>query len=279
VFYANILLIIIDLYIARSVSLLLAHSFWEKQQIIIMSSGPYFRNLEKSRLSDEIAREIAQVIREGRYQPGQVLPSERELAKQFNVSRPVLREALRILEIQGLIDIRHGSGAYVKNYGTDILDVPIQEWLNENYSLFLQFYEARLTLEPTCAALAAQRANADEIKLLRQMITSEKALLEQENIPTFIGLDIDLHAAVANLSGNTFLIRMLETLINPETDMRKIVLRLPNHLNVAHTGHSAIIEAIARHDPEAARQAMIAALQSPLDAVQSFLTNQEPGNA
>jgi DNA-binding FadR family transcriptional regulator len=244
-----------------------------------VSNGPHFRNLEKSRLSDEIAREIAQVIREGRYQPNQVLPSERELAKQFNVSRPVLREALRILEIQSLIDIRHGSGAYVKTYGTDILDVSIHEWLNENLSLFHQFYEARLTLEPTCAALAAQRASDDEIKLLRQMITSEKALLEQENIPTFIGLDIDLHAAIAHLSGNTFLIRMLETLINPETDMRKIVLRLPNHLNATHAEHSAIIEAIARHDPEAARQAMIAALQSPLDAVQSFLTNQESGNA
>ncbi len=113
-----------------------------------MSSGPYFRNLEKSRLSDEIAREIAQAISEGRYQPGQVLPSERKLSKQFNVSRPVLREALRILEIQSLIDIRHGSGAYVKNFGQTFWMSPSGEWLNENYSLFHQFYEARLTLKP-----------------------------------------------------------------------------------------------------------------------------------
>ena len=244
-----------------------------------MRTAPHFQSLEKSRLSDEIASRIAQVIREGRYQLGQGLPSERELSAQFNVSRPVLREALRILEIRGLIEIRHGSGAYVKNHETDILNVSIQDWLKENYALLVQFYEARLAIEPVCAALAAQRANDQEIEALVQLITSEAEFTTQENVPFFIGLDIDLHTAIAHLSRNTFLIQMMDTLINPETDMRKIVLRLPNHLNVAHSGHSAIVEAIARHEPEIARQAMIAALQKPLAAVEIYLANQEHRNA
>jgi len=244
-----------------------------------MENMPHFQSLEKSRLSDEIAWRIAQVIREGRYQSGQMLPPERELAGQFNVSRPVLREALRILEIQGLIAIHHGRGAYINGTGTDILTVPIREWLDENYSLLVQFYEARLAIEPACAALAAQRAKDEEIEVLLQLMSKEAQLTQQENLHDYIGLDIDLHAAVANMSGNSFLIQMMASMINPETDMRKIILRLPDHLNLAHTGHSAIVKAIARRDPEAARQAMIDALQKPLDAVHTYLTSQELGNA
>lgn len=244
-----------------------------------MENLPYFQSLEKSRLSDEVARNIVQVIQEGRYQPGQVLPPERELAVQFNVSRPVLREALRILEIRGFIEILHGKGAYVKSQGTDILDVPIEEWLDENYSLLVQFYEARLSIEPVCAALAAQRANEEQIKYLRQLIAQEEELTNQENVPTFVSLDIDLHTAVTHLSGNKFLIKMMDSLINPETDMRKIILRLPHHLRVAHSGHSAIVEAIANHEPEAARQAMINALNISLEELQLYLTEEDKKNA
>lgn len=243
-----------------------------------MGNAPFFQNLEKSRLSDEVARQITQVIREGRYQPGQVLPAEREMAVQFNISRPVLREALRILEIQGLVEIRHGKGAYVKSSATDILNIPIRDWLAENYSLLLQFYEARLSIEPTCAALAAERANDEDIAYLQQLMSKEAALTQENDVPTFVSLDIDLHTALTQMSGNTFLAQMMGSLINPETDMRKIVLRLPDHLSVAHGGHSAIVEAIARHDPEAARQAMINALEVPLKILREFIKNQESQN-
>lgn len=243
-----------------------------------MGNAPYFQNLEKSRLSDEVARQITQVIREGRYQPGQVLPAEREMAVQFNISRPVLREALRILEIQGLVEIRHGKGAYVKSSATDILNIPIQDWLAENYLLLLQFYEARLSVEPTCAALAAERATDEDIAYLQQLMGKEAALTQENDVPTFVSLDIDLHTALTHMSGNTFLAQMMGSLINPETDMRKIVLRLPDHLRVAHGGHSAIVDAIARHDPDAARQAMINALEVPLKILREFIKNQESQN-
>jgi GntR family transcriptional regulator, transcriptional repressor for pyruvate dehydrogenase complex len=243
-----------------------------------MGNATYFQTLEKSRLSDEIARQMVQVIREGRYQPGQVLPPEREMAVQFNVSRPVLREALRILEIQGLVEIRHGKGAYVKSPITDILNIPIEYWLAENYPLLLQFYEARLSIEPVCAALAAERATDEDIAYLRQLMSHEAALTQEAEVSTFVSVDIDLHTAITRMSGNTFLEQMMNSLINPETDMRKIVLRLPNHLPVAHGGHSEIVEAISRRDPQSARQAMIDALEAPLQILRDFLGQKESGN-
>jgi GntR family transcriptional repressor for pyruvate dehydrogenase complex len=243
-----------------------------------VEQGPYFHTLEKSRLSDEVARKITQAIREGRYQPGQALPAEREMSVQFNVSRPVLREALRIVEMQGLIDIRHGKGTYVKMPATDIMNIPIRDWLADNYGLLLQFYEARLEIEPACTALAAERATEEDIAFLRELMSNEAKLTVEETIPSFVALDIDFHNAITRMSRNMFLIQMMNFLINPETDMRKIVLRLPDHLQVAHNGHSAITEAIARHDPKAARQAMIKALERPLEILRDYLASQEKPN-
>jgi DNA-binding FadR family transcriptional regulator len=243
-----------------------------------MENSSYFQTLEKSRLSDEIARQIAQVIREGRYQPGQVLPPEREMSIQFNVSRPVLREALRILEIQGMVDIRHGKGAFVKSPSTDILNVPIEDWLAENYRLLLQFYEARLSIEPTCAALAAERATNEDIAYLKILMSREAELTQEKEVSTFVSGDIDLHTAITRMSGNKFLEQMMNSLINPETDMRKIILRLPHHLPVAHSGHSEIVEAIAVRDPQAARQAMINALEAPLRILDDYLAQKESEN-
>lgn len=243
-----------------------------------MEQAPYFHTLEKSRLSDEVARKITQAIQEGRYQPGQALPTEREMSVQFTVSRPVLREALRILEMQGLIDIRHGKGTFVKMSATDIMNIPIRDWLADNYGLLLQFYEARLEIEPACAALAAERATDEDIAFLRELMSNEAELTIAETIPTFVSLDIDFHNAVTRMTRNTFLTQMMNFLINPETDMRKIVLRLPDHLPVAHSGHSAISEAIARRDPKAARQAMVDALERPLEILRIYLANQEKPN-
>jgi len=192
-----------------------------------MPTDKFFQSVEKSRLSDEVARQIERIIAEGRFLPGQKLPSERALSAKLAVSRPVLREALRILEIQGIVRIRQGSGIYVKDPTQDILNVPIREWLAENLPLLCKFYEARLVIEPECAALAAQRATASQIENLRILVEESLPTVEGNFITEFIGMDIDFHAAIAEMSGNTLLAQMLESIINRETDMRKIVLRLP----------------------------------------------------
>jgi GntR family transcriptional regulator, transcriptional repressor for pyruvate dehydrogenase complex len=236
-----------------------------------MKTHSFFRSVGKTRLSEEVARQIEKAILEGRLKPGEGLPPERELARSFNVSRPILREALYILEINGYITIQQGRGTFVKDPINDILNLPLADWLKDNYQLVEEFYEARLAIEPFCAALASQRASEREIAHLRDLIKRAEQIVDEKNLPSYVALDIDFHSCIAHMSENSYLQKMLESLIVPETDVRKIVLRLPDHISAAHYGHECILTAIEDRDPEAARKAMEAALSQPLVEIKNYL--------
>lgn len=241
-----------------------------------MDSGEIFQSVEKPRLAQEVARQITQAIEEGRFAAGQALPPARELAKKFDVSRPILHEALSILQIQGFVSTHHGKGTYVKDPNTDILNVPLAEWLSKNRFLIENFYEARLAIEPVCAARAAQLAGPEDIKALKNILSQvEELAANGANTPVLVSSDIDFHSTIAKLSRNPFLIKMLNSLIVPETDVRKIVLRLPNHQAITNADHQKILKAIESHSPVAAKKAMTIALSRPLEVVHEYMKDKD----
>ncbi len=240
-----------------------------------MNGSDVFQSVEKPRLAYEIARQIAQAIHEGRFLAGETLPSTRELAEKFDVSRPILREALSILQIQGYVSIRHGRGTFVKDPNTDILHVPLKTWLSENWALVESFYEARLAIEPVCAARAAELATPADIEVLKEILERFDHKTAISDTPILVSADIDFHSTIARLSKNEFFIKMLDSLIVPETDVRKIVLRLPNHLSTTNKHHWEIFKAIECHNSTAARKAMIIALSKPLEVIRDFMQEEE----
>jgi GntR family transcriptional regulator, transcriptional repressor for pyruvate dehydrogenase complex len=240
-----------------------------------MDSNDIFQTVEKPRLAQEVARQIAQAIQEGRFLAGQVLPPAREFATTFNVSRPILREALSILQIQGFVTIRHGRGTFVKDPNTDILNVSLEDWLTKNRTLVENFYEARLAIEPVCAARAAQLAGPKDIAGLKDILDRIDHMTDSSNTPVLVSADIDFHSTISKLSRNEFLIKMLNSLIVPETDVRKIVLRLPNHVPTTNQDHLGILNAIENHNPAAAKKAMITALSRPLEVIREYMKDKE----
>ena len=240
-----------------------------------MNASDIFQSVEKPRLAYEIARQIAQAIHEGRFLAGQTLPSARELAEKFSVSRPILREALSILQIQGYVSIHHGKGTIVKDPNTDILHVPLKIWLAENRTLVENFYEARLAIEPVCAARAAEQATPADIAELKEILERFDHKATISDTPVLVRADIDFHSTIARLSKNEFFIKMLNSLIVPETDVRKIVLRLPEHLSTTNKHHWEIFKAIESHNSTAARKAMIVALSKPLEVIRDFMQEEE----
>ncbi len=240
-----------------------------------MASTNIFQSVEKTKLSYEVANQIAQAINEGRFQPGDTLPPARSLALQFDVSRPIVHEALTILQIQGYISVKHGKGVFVKDPAGDIVNVPIDKWLDENLKLVEDFYKARLIIEPACAELAAQYATKQEIASLQELLNSVEELFAGSNATILVGPDIDFHSKIASMSGNSYLQKMLNAVIVPENDIRKVILRLPNHQGVTHQDHVEVLEAIQKHDPDAAREAMTVALERPLTAIKEYLKSKE----
>jgi GntR family transcriptional repressor for pyruvate dehydrogenase complex len=232
-------------------------------------------SVKKSRLSNEIANQIEKAIKEGRFLPGHQLPPERTLSEELGVSRPVLREALHILEVQDLLEIRHGNGTFVKDPSADLLNVSLPIWIKENRHQMHEFYEARLVIEPECAALASQRTTPQDIEDLKNIVEKSEQVIQDGNVIAFIGLDIDFHSTIARMSGNKLLFQMLDSIINPETDLRKVIHRLPEHLPVAQTRHIKILKAIESGKPESARQAMIEALTGPLKDIEQHQEKHE----
>ncbi len=225
------------------------------------------RGNEKSRLSSEIAKHFATAIKEGRFHVGEQIPPERTLSQELGVSRPILREALRMLESRGLVDIRHGRGTFVADAFSELSNVNPHHWLKDNQKLVQEFYEARLVLEPECAALASQQARPQQLDELKKLIDRCDLVVRSGEVTTFIGLDIDFHRLIARMSGNALLYKMLAAIINPDTDLRRVLHQISGHLPVAHERHVHILAAIVHRDAAEARSKMTKALEGTLQDI------------
>ncbi len=220
------------------------------------------QDIEKPRLAREVVRRLGQTIREGRFLPEQRLPSERRLSVELGVSRPVVREALGTLAAQGFVEIRPGSGAFVVDVAVQLAHVEPATWFRENGKLVEDYYQARLAIEPAIAALASRRASTERTAELRAILHATEAVIARGEVAACIGLDIDFHRAIATLADNPFVERMLDAIIDDESDLRRVLHRVPGRPAVAHQGHLRILSAIESGDPERARRAMANALEA-----------------
>jgi GntR family transcriptional repressor for pyruvate dehydrogenase complex len=203
-------------------------------------------------LVEGVCQQLAELIRGGSADEERWLPAERSLAEKLGVSRTVVREATKRLEQQGMLEIQHGTGIKV----VDKLHRP----LNDSLSLLIpdvadrlsQLNEARLSIEPDAAALAAERATKEHLRTMRRIQTQlEKA----PDNPAAIELDIAFHHAVADASGNLIYRLILDSLAEVGIASRlRTIGRIGKQTAIEH--HAQILDAIERRDPVAAREAM-----------------------
>ena len=157
--------------------------------------------VQSQRRFEQVAEQISKLIKKGKLNPGERLPPERELAKQLEVSRPTVREAMIALEISGMVEVRVGSGIYVLN--TSSPDLKLRNNTIDIGPGPLELIEARKEIEGANAALAAQRIGMDCLEQLEQAI--EKMV--HDNMTGADG-DREFHLLVAKATGNS----VLETL-------------------------------------------------------------------
>jgi GntR family transcriptional repressor for pyruvate dehydrogenase complex len=204
--------------------------------------------------SERIAQQVLEYIELNKLTPGDRLQPERDLARNLQVSRPSMREALRVLQAQGKVEIRHGQGTFVAQPQTTrqlqaallTTDVGIEE-----------LFEMRQVFEIPAAGWAANRRTKEQLRLMRSTLNQLNLLAQQipADYDVLQKLDAEFHLRIVEAAANRFLnqsVGVLQTMLNTSMET---TLRLPGRIEESRHDHEAIFAAIEAGDAEAAERA------------------------
>lgn len=208
----------------------------------------------RSSVPEQVAGKLLDLIRTGNLKPGDQLPPERKLAHILRVSRPSLREALRALQILGVLRVRHGGGVYVSSLEPGELLAPLAKLIALDARNADTLHEARSVIEGEVAALAAARITDEELERLRAILTLQKGLADDPI--SFRVSDAEFHQIIIEACRNPFLARMAMSYYSCGMEYRRIASETPGVLARSLIDHEAIIKALASRSAERARTAM-----------------------
>lgn len=215
-------------------------------------------NLQGQRLHESIVQRFHALIQEGSLEHGARLPAERVLAEQLKVSRSSVREAIRTLELQGLVVSKHGSGTFINtrslNAVTTLMTSNLGEGLGAGEAQLREIFEVRHLLEPQLAALAAQRATPEDVERLVAILEEQqRQIMEGE---TGVDADTEFHFALATATHNTALVKVVSAVEDVLRQSRDQSLQQPGRPERSLASHHQILEMVQSGDHRGAREAM-----------------------
>ncbi len=227
-----------------------------------MSEGNTYTPIQSLKVFEQVAVQIEQRILNGELRSGDRLPTERELAEQFHVSRTAVREALKTLAQKGLVDMRPGRGTMV----IDGANAALQDSIGLAMRLKLgevggsnSLVEVREILEVEIAGLAAARATEKEIAAMSVAVqTMDQSLY---NADAFIAADNRFHEALAEATQNPLILILVKSIVNLLSEQRKQIFEHEGGPQRGQIHHKSILESVIAHNPERARAAMRAHLR------------------
>ncbi len=230
-----------------------------------------FKKIEPEKAASAIIQQVEQLILRGVLHPGERLPSERELASRFEVSRPTLRDALADLEASGLVVTRPGAGAFVAQVlGSAFAPALVKLFSTHDEALF-DYLSFRRDLEGMAAARAAEHANETDLEVIRSIFKRMEVAHEKRNPTEEAAIDAEFHLAIVEAAHNVVMLHMMRSMFemlqagvfyNRQALFGKRSTR--DHLLEQHR---TIFDAIIAQDPDAARAAVEAHLTYIEDAM------------
>jgi GntR family transcriptional repressor for pyruvate dehydrogenase complex len=222
----------------------------------VLSASDHVLN-HKEDVTQLLILKFQEMMMDGVLRPGTKLPPERELAAYFKVARSSLRPALKVLEIMGVIQQKVGDGSYLNRDASSVLAVPMEFLFLLDDTSVQELTELRFLIEPPLAAKAAERANSDDISLLRQSISD----LENSggDRVKLVASDLLFHRAIFQASGNRLMGRLFHTIHRAMLNMIMITSQL---VDLEHTVafHRPILAAIEQRNATLASKLMTAHL-------------------
>jgi GntR family transcriptional repressor for pyruvate dehydrogenase complex len=207
-----------------------------------------------------VAAQIRALIVSGRLAPGDKLPPLRELSERFQVSRSSVRDAMRMLEVMGLVRSRQGGGTVVQQITAELLTVPLSSLLIRESGLVAELLEVRTMLEPPIAAHAAERISPEEIAALEQILKRqrEKMLRGESTVEE----DTEFHYLIAVAARNTVVRKVVDLMMDLLRESRSRSLDVAGRLRRSYAGHRRVLRAIRQRDARGAEAAMLLHLES-----------------
>lgn len=215
------------------------------------------QKLRRETLAERATASLLDYIQARDLQPGALLPSEASLMAQLGVSRAVIREAIKSLQGQGLVEVINGKGAIIRATDPRTLHTFFARAVQVRRDTILELMEVRRGLEVECAMLAAARRTDQELARLEQTAADMRAHLHDPE--TYGDLDLDLHLSIAAASHNDMLYHLVESLRAALKNTIREGLRLPRtdaQWDRMQASHEALVDAVRRGDAEAAGRVM-----------------------
>ncbi|MDR2630154.1 MAG: FadR family transcriptional regulator [Spirochaetaceae bacterium] len=213
-----------------------------------------FTNLKRSSTAERIVEKLITIIKYRNLKEGDKLPPERQLCEMIGVSRPILREALKALQVMNIIDIRQGAGAYIKSLEPEDVVEHLDIVFHLDSSLYHDLYEARRVLEAGIAAMAAEKINDRELVFIEENI--QQAAVEIDNEQAFFDRDLELHEMIMKAAGNRVIPVFMQSINKLALLTRQKTNAMTNTRKTTIKDHEAILMALKNHDPRESAAAM-----------------------
>lgn len=223
-------------------------------------------------LVEEVTATLRDLILRGRYAVGDFLPSEGNLAKEIGVSRTVIREAMRNLQAQGLVEISQGRRPRVKAVDPEAVITSLDVLLQRSEATILHLIQVRRPLEGECAALAARYASDEDLAGLGQAISE---LRMAEDLESCVQADVAFHRRMAQASGNPIFVLLLDAVRGLLVRAQQTLFPLAG-LVVTIEGHRRVLDCVQQRDSKAAREAMIRHLDEAEEALRRAYEKTPP---
>lgn len=234
-----------------------------------------YKVVRTSRLYEQIVQQIEESVLNGSLKPGDQLPAERDLAQRLGVSRTAVREAVKTLREKGLVEAYSGRGTFITN-GTS-------QAARQSFDLMVKIgqqegsphlAELRLILEPGIAAIAAERAEEEDLSAMREAV----AVMDrsQKDPDPFIEADLDFHLALAEAAANPLILSLIDSIVGLLREQRLRIFNVAGGPQRGQFHHKRILAAVESRDPEMAREAMRAHLEQVRDDSQISSLGSKP---
>lgn len=232
------------------------------------------RRVAKTSLSDDLTERLLQLIRNGEYEPGDRLPAIMEMARSFGVGHPTLREALRKLETIGAVEIKHGSGVYVRR-GQDMLLVSNPTFRGDvSQKLLLDLIDARIPIETSAMALAATHATDENLDRMAELLAEAETHFDDD--AALSEANMAFHREISVASGNGVLAQLQDVLSTLFQQEQRVILDIYGSREQDHREHLGLLDALRQRDPALAEERMRAHLGGVREVVLQWDPAQTP---